>query len=125
MCLFYAKLIVVLHVGTKWFVRAKPKFNDLLMPLQKRNTLWRQLEKKKKYLSSLIVSLSRILAHVEGAVFPYVNLMSPAVLFSSEDVYVLPTWFVTLEISSDERRKKADGFEIDPNSYSLLRKSQV
>lgn len=42
---------------------------------------------------------------------------------SSENIYTLLIWFITLEISFDERSKKADGFEKDPNSYSPLRKS--
>lgn len=37
MCLFYAKLIVIFHVGTKWFAFGKP--SDLLMLLRKLSRL--------------------------------------------------------------------------------------
>lgn len=69
--------------------------------------------------------LSKILLYVEGAVFPYTDLMAPAAVFSSENICILVILFVTLEINFDERGKKTDGLEKDPNSCSLLRKSQV
>lgn len=87
--------------------------------------LEKKKEKKRKTNFLLIVLLSKILSYVKGAVFLYTNLMAPAALFPSENIYILVKLFVTLEISFDERRKKANGLGKDPNSYSLLRKSQV
>lgn len=69
--------------------------------------------------------LSKILSYVEGAVSLYTNLMAPAALFSSENIYILVISFVTLEMNFVGRRKKVDGLDKDPNSYSVLRKSQV
>lgn len=66
--------------------------------------------------------LSKILSYVEGAVFLYINLMALAALFPSENIYILLILFVTLEINFDERRRKADELEKDPDTYSLLRK---
>lgn len=109
-----------------------PRANQNLwpvMPLRKPNTLWRQrfLEKKKKKKTnfSLFVLLSKIPYYVEGAVFLYTTCMAPAALFSPENIYILWILFVTLENNFNERREKADGLEKDPNSYSLLRKSQL
>lgn len=81
------------------------------------------LEKHNKNNFSLIVLLSTILPYVEGAVFLYTDLMAPTALFSSENICILVISFVTLETNFDERRKKTDGLEKDPNSYSLKKKS--
>lgn len=82
-------------------------------------------KKKRKTNFLLIVLVSKILSYVKGAVFLYTNLMAPAALFPSENIYILVKSFVTLEINFDERRKKANGLGKDPHSFSLLRKSQV
>lgn len=76
------------------------------------------LEKHNKNNFSLIVFLSTILLYVEGAVFLYTDLMAPAALFASENICILVILFVTFKINFDERRKKGDGLEKDPNSYS-------
>lgn len=69
--------------------------------------------------------LFKILSYVEGAVFLYTDLVASAALFPSENISILVISFVTLKINFVERRKTADGLEKDPNSYSVLRKSQV
>lgn len=80
--------------------------------------------KKGKYFFPICVAVQNSIL-CTGSCTPSTNNMAPAALFPSENIYILVTSVVTLEINFDERREKADGLEKDPNSYSLLRKSQV
>lgn len=64
---------------------------------------------------------------VEGAMF-LIQICWLLLLFFIQKIlvkYILLRSFITSEINFDERRKKADGLEKDPNPYSLLRKSQL
>lgn len=84
MCLFNVKLIVIFHVGTKWFAQGTPEFMTCDASQKTEHTMKTALlekEKKKQTNLSLFILLSKILYYVEGAVFLYTTCMAPAALF--------------------------------------------
>lgn len=83
MCLFNVKLIVIFHVGTKWFAQGKPEFMTCDASQKTEHTMKTALlgKTEKKTNFSLFVLLSKILYYVEGAVFLYTTCMAPAALF--------------------------------------------
>lgn len=92
MCLFNVKLIVIFHVGTKWFAQGKPEFMTCDVSQKTEHTMKTALlgkKKKKKTNFSLFVLLSKIPYYGEGAVFLYTTCMAPAALFSPENIYIL------------------------------------
>lgn len=64
------------------------------------------LEKKKKKKFPNCVAVQNVTI-CRGSCTLYTNLMAPAALFPSENIYILLISFVTLESNFDERRRKS------------------
>nr|KAF6382522.1 hypothetical protein mPipKuh1_008884 [Pipistrellus kuhlii] len=96
MCLFNVKLIVIFHVGTKWFAQGTPEFMTCDASQKTEHTMKTALLKKKKKekrkkenkIFPICLAVQNIIL-CRGSCIPFYNLHGSCCSFFSENIYIL------------------------------------